>query len=81
MFKLLLLTLFNLLGYTVTPEPVRLEKKLTFREKLNFWVYKHQYELLFVITIMMMIMFALVIFMFVSPLESGSYYNHIQEVA
>lgn len=78
--QLILLVFLNLFE----PEynrPVRLEKKLTLTEKLNNWIYRHYYELLFLIIFMMLVIFALAIFYFVGPVESGNYYNHIQEVA
>lgn len=79
--RLILITLLAFLGYNLEPQPARLGKKLTLREKINCWVYLHRYELLLVITVMMMIVFALVVFLAIgSATESGNMYNHIQEV-
>lgn len=79
--RLILITLLAFLGYSLEPQPVRLQKKLTLREKINCWVYIHRYELLLLITVMMMIVFALVVFLAIgSATESGNMYNHIQDV-
>lgn len=80
-FQLLLITLLALFGYNVKPQPARLQKKVTLREKLNCWVYLHRYELLLLLTIMSMIVLALVVFLVIgSATESGNLYNHIQDV-
>ena len=79
--RLILITLLAFLGYSLEQQPVRLQKKLTLREKINCWVYIHRYELLLLITVMMMIVFALVVFLAIgSATESGNMYNHIQDV-
>ena len=79
--RLILITLLAFLGYSLEPQPARLGKKLTLREKINCWVYIHRYELLLLITVMMMIVFALVVFLAIgSATESGNMYNHIQDV-
>lgn len=76
----ILLIFLTLLGFNTVNEPARLYKKYTFRERVNYWVYKHQYELLLIITILSMVIFALVLFLVFAPVESGVYYNHIHEV-
>lgn len=77
----ILLILLTFLGYNLEPQPVRLQKKVTLREKLNCWVYLHRFELLFLITILVMITFALVVFLAIgSATDSGNVYNHIQDV-
>lgn len=76
--KLLFLSLINLLGFKLYPEPRRLNKKLTLREKINEWAYVHEYELLVIITILMMVVFVLVAFAVVPPMDLWN--NHFQEV-
>lgn len=76
--KLLFLSLINLLGFKLYPEPRRLNKKLTLREKINKWAYVHEYELLVIITILMMVVFVLVAFAVVPPMDLWN--NHFQEV-
>ncbi|MBQ6350242.1 MAG: hypothetical protein IJI42_04870 [Methanobrevibacter sp.] len=76
--KLLFLSLINLLGFKLYPEPRRLNKKLTLREKINEWAYVHEYELLLIITILMMVVFVLVAFAVVPPMDLWN--NHFQEV-
>ena len=80
-FHLLVMALLAILGYNVQPQPARLQKKVTLREKINCWVYIHRYELLLFITIMCMIILALVVFLAIgSATDSGNVYNHIQDV-
>ena len=77
MFRIILLVLLNLFGFSMR-EPARLEKKLTFRQKVDRWAYIHQYELLLIITILMMVIFVLVAFAVVPPMDVWN--NHLQEV-
>ena len=80
-FHLLVMALLAILGYNVQPQPARLQKKVTLREKINCWVYIHRFELLLFITIMCMIILALVVFLAIgSATDSGNVYNHIQDV-
>lgn len=80
-FHLLVMALLAILGYNVQPQPARLQKKVTLREKINCWAYVHRYELLLFITIMCMIILALVVFLAIgSATDSGNVYNHIQDV-
>lgn len=79
MFEIILLILLNMFGFNLNKnEPTRLEKRVTFREKVNKWVYIHQYELLLVITILMMVTFVIVAFAVVPPMDMWN--NHLQGV-
>ena len=77
MFRIILLVLLNLFGFNIR-ETARLEKKVTFRQKVDRWAYIHQYELLLIITILMMVIFVLVAFAVVPPMDVWN--NHLQEV-
>ena len=76
LLNLLLVSLFSLLG--LFNEPKRLNKKLTVSERINRWAYVHQYELLLIITILMMVVFVLVAFAVVPPMDVWN--NHFNEV-
>lgn len=77
MFRIILLVLLNLFGFSMR-EPARLEKKVTFRQKVDRWAYIHQYELLLIITILMMVVFVLVAFAVVPPMDAWN--NHLEEM-
>lgn len=78
---MVLMTLLAIFGYNLQPQPARLQKKVTLREKINCWVYIHRYELLLFIAIMSMIIFALAVFLVIgSATDSGNVYNHIKDV-
>lgn len=77
MFRIILLVLLNLFGFSMR-EPARLEKKVTFRQKVDRWAYIHQYELLLIITILMIVVFVLVAFAVVPPMDAWN--NHFNEV-
>ena len=77
MFRIILLVLLNLFGFSMR-EPARLEKKVTFRQKVDRWAYIHQYELLLIITILMMVVFVLVAFAVVTPMDAWN--NHLEEM-
>lgn len=77
MFRIILLVLLNLFGFSMR-EPARLEKKVTFRQKVDRWAYIHQYELLLIITILMMVVFVLVAFAVVPPMDLWN--NHFEEM-
>lgn len=77
MFRIILLVLLNLFGFSMR-EPARLEKKVTFRQKVDRWAYIHQYELLLIITILMMVVFVLVAFAVVPPMDIWN--NHLDKV-
>lgn len=76
--QFLFLSLVNLLGFKLYPEPARLNKKLTLREKINEWAYVHEGELLLIITVLMMVVFVLVAFAVVPPMDLWN--NHFQEM-
>ena len=77
MFRIILLVLLNLFGFSMR-EPARLEKKVTFRQKVDRWAYIHQYELLLIITILMMVVFVIVAFAVVPPMDLWN--NHFEEM-
>lgn len=77
MFRILLI-LLNLFGFGITKEPVRLQKKLTWNEKIRIWAEVHEYELLLIITILMIVVFVLVAFAVVPPMDAWN--NHFNEV-
>ena len=77
MLRVILLVLLNLFGYN-SQNPVRLQKKLTWNEKIHIWAEVHEYELLFIITILMIVVFVLTVFALVPPLDLWN--NHLQEV-
>lgn len=72
------LSLINILGFRVQSEPVRLQKKESRRYKINRWAYIHQYELLIIITVLMMVIFVLVAFAVVPPMDAWN--NHFEEM-
>lgn len=72
-----ILLLLNLFGYNLQ-SPVRLQKKLTWTERISIWAEVHEYELLLIITILMIVVFVLVAFAVVPPLDLWN--NHLQEV-
>ena len=73
-----LFLLLNLFGYTITPEPVRLQKKLTLTEKIRAWVKLHEPELLFILIIAMMIILVLAIIKFFPAMDIWN--NRFEEV-
>lgn len=76
MFRIILV-LLNLLGFQIrTPGP--LDRKVTFKERVNEWAEIHQYELLLIITILMMVIFVIVVFALVPPMDMWN--NHLNEV-
>ena len=77
MLRVILLVLLNLFGYN-SQSPVRLQKKVPWNERIRFWVEVHEYELLLIITILMIEVFVLVVFALVPPLDMWN--NHLQEV-
>ena len=82
MLKLIFLFLLTFLGYNHNPKPVRLQKQVTFTEKFHNWINMHFYELLLIILIAVMIIFVLAIIVSAPGLgvESGVYYNHLEDV-
>lgn len=78
MRRLLLLSIINFLGSRLNSEPKSLYKKESMRSKINRWGYIHQGELLLTITILMMVVFVLVAFAVVPPMDIWN--NHLQGV-
>lgn len=62
-------------------KPARLEKELSRREKLDFWINRNIGYLILTGTILGLITFVLLCFLFIAPVESGIYYNHLNDMA
>lgn len=77
MLRVILLVLLNLFGYN-SQSPVRLQKKVPWNERIRIWVEVHEYELLLIITILMIVVFVLAVFALVPPLDMWN--NHLQEM-
>ena len=59
-------------------KPVRLEKPLTIKEKLDKWVNKHYFTLLIILSLMIMIVLLLIVLLCIpSATESGMLRNYI----
>ena len=59
-------------------KPVRLEKPLTVKEKLDKWVNKHYFTLLTILTLMVMFVLLLIILLIIpSATESGMLRNYL----
>ena len=59
-------------------KPVRLEKPLSFREKMDKWVNKHYFTLLIILTLMIMFVLLLIVLLCIpSATESGMLRNYI----
>ena len=59
-------------------KPVRLEKPLTVKEKLDKWVNKHYFTLLTMLTLMIMFVLLLIVLLIIpSATESGMLRNYI----
>ena len=59
-------------------KPVRLEKPLTVKEKLDKWVNKHYFTLLTMLTLMIMFTLLLIVVLCIpSATESGMLRNYI----
>lgn len=54
---------------------VRLEKKVTLKEKITLWFNSHWHYLLFIIIILFFFFFFLFLFLITPPVESGQYYR------
>lgn len=74
----LLVLFINLLGFRLNSEPPRLHKKESWRVKINRWAYVHEYELVLIITILSIVVFVLVAFALVPPMDMWN--NHFNEV-
>ena len=59
-------------------KPVRLEKPLTVKEKLDKWVNKHYFTLLTILSLMIMFVLLLIVVLCIpSATESGMLRNYI----
>ena len=59
-------------------KPVRLEKPLSFREKVDKWVNKHYFTLLIILSLMIMLVLLLIILLIIpSATESGMLRNYL----
>ena len=59
-------------------KPVRLEKPLSFKEKMDKWVNKHYFTLLTILTLMIMFVLLLIVLLCIpSATESGMLRNYI----
>ena len=59
-------------------KPVRLEKPLSFKEKMDKWVNKHYFTLLIILSLMIMFVLLLIVLLIIpSATESGMLRNYI----
>ena len=59
-------------------KPVRLEKPLSFKEKMDKWVNKHYFTLLIILSIMIMSVLLLIVLLCIpSATESGMLRNYL----
>ena len=59
-------------------KPVRLEKPLSFKEKMDKWVNKHYFTLLIILTLMIMFVLLLIVLLCIpSATESGMLRNYL----
>ena len=59
-------------------KPVRLEKPLSFKEKMDKWVNKHYFTLLTILSLMIMLTLLLIVLLCIpSATESGMLRNYI----
>lgn len=59
-------------------KPVRLEKQLSFREKVDKWVNKHYFTLLTILSLMIMLTLLLIVLLCIPcATESGMLRNYI----
>ena len=59
-------------------KPVRLEKPLSFKEKMDKWVNKHYFTLLIILSLMIMFTLLLIVLLCIpSATESGMLRNYI----
>ena len=59
-------------------KPVRLEKPLTIKEKLDKWVNKHYFTLLTILSLMIMFVLLLIVLLCIpSATESGMLRNYL----
>ena len=59
-------------------KPVRLEKQLTIKEKMDKWVNKHYFTLLTILSLIIMLVLLLIVLLCISSAtESGMLRNYI----
>ena len=59
-------------------KPVRLEKPLSFKEKMDKWVNKHYFTLLIILSIMIMLVLLLIVLLCIPcATESGMLRNYL----
>ena len=59
-------------------KPVRLEKPLSFKEKIDKWVNKHYFTLLIILSIMIMLVLLLIVLLCIPcATESGMLRNYL----
>ena len=59
-------------------KPVRLEKPLSFKEKMDKWVNKHYFTLLTILSLMIMFVLLLIVLLCIpSATESGMLRNYL----
>ena len=59
-------------------KPVRLEKQLTIKEKMDKWVNKHYFTLLIILSLMIMLVLLLIVLLCIpSATESGMLRNYL----
>ena len=59
-------------------KPVRLEKPLSFKEKMDRWVNKHYFTLLTILTLMIMFVLLLIVVLYIPcATESGMLRNYL----
>ena len=59
-------------------KPVRLEKPLSFKEKMDKWVNKHYFTLLIILTLMIMLVLLLIVVLCIPcATESGMLRNYL----
>ena len=59
-------------------KPVRLEKPLSFKEKMDKWVNKHYFTLLIILSLMIMFVLLLIVLLCIpSATESGMLRNYL----
>ena len=64
--------------FSYKTKPVRLEKPLSFKEKMDKWVNKHYFTLLTILTLMIMFVLSLIVLLCIpSATESGMLRNYI----
>ena len=77
-----ILFLLNYLLLGNTPGKARLNKQLSLSEKINMWIEKNFYIISLAAILILLFVFIWVCFTFIggSAVESGSVYNHFNDV-